>query len=138
MDIMTLISSTKAVVDLAKELKSISETIQQQELRAKVLGIIDEALNAKDQALELRMALQDKEAEIRSLQLELSYKKSMKFERGLYWVEGDQTPFCPTCYEGEQKMIHLILIKGCSGDEIFPAIPEKWRCRICQFSREAE
>jgi hypothetical protein len=51
-----------------------------------------------------RITLEGKVAE---LSQELATKKAMQFRQPYFWQQGDEIPFCPKCWEGSGKAVHL-------------------------------
>ena len=46
--------------------------------------------------------------------------------RGVYYMSGDPVPFCPRCYEIQQKRIHLF-----GPIELMNSSVERWDCHAC-------
>ncbi|EGU6979543.1 hypothetical protein HJ172_23755 [Vibrio parahaemolyticus] len=61
------------------------------------------------EASQLQGILAQKNEEIRQLQQKLTQREQIKFdsETEVYWAEGDDSPFCPKCFESSGKYIHL-------------------------------
>ncbi len=136
MDIMTLVGSAKAIFDLAKEAKVIADAASEQTLKAKVFEIMEAALEAKEQALSLRQELLEKDEEIADLKKTLQDRTATSFKNGMWYKEGDDVPFCPTCYEKDEKLIHLIYSEGVKSQGLFPTEPAKHFCRVCSFQKK--
>lgn len=63
------------------------------ELREAALGLQEENLALRKQ--------------VRELEMEINRRKAVRFEKKAYFAEGDPVPFCPTCYEVDNLLVHL-------------------------------
>jgi hypothetical protein len=94
-------------------------TIEAQE---KIMELRIAALELQEENLNLNTRLQLAEAELRQ-------KKNLKFNRSIYFMEGDSVPLCPQCFETTEKLIHLV--------GPMPTHPtpdhtcEAWECHVC-------
>ncbi|MCE4937530.1 hypothetical protein [Aliivibrio fischeri] len=61
------------------------------------------------EAAQLQGILAQKNEEIRQLTQRLSEQTNIKYDTKseVYWAEGDESPYCPKCYENDKKLIHL-------------------------------
>lgn len=71
-------------------------------------------LEAQERIMELREACVELEDEnhslkkkVRSLEEALSFKGTLQFRSPFYFQPGDESPFCPRCWEKERTPIHL-------------------------------
>src|SRR5438552_3194496 len=99
-------------------------------------AVRERAISSKDTALkELISTLYDhllsvKETVIRvtdenaALRQALSLKAVMKFREPLYYQDGDNTPFCPRCFEKDNRAVHVV----CTD----PNTRTEWRCKACK------
>ena len=86
----------KDIVDLLKKGATVEAQEQIMELREAVI-------NLQDENFELRNR-------IRKLEEELRIKGELKFSKTVYWLhEGSEKdgPFCPRCYDIDQKLARL-------------------------------
>jgi hypothetical protein len=49
----------------------------------------------------------DLRVRVRDLEEALRRRESLTFREGYCWREGDPIPFCPKCFEGDGKAVHL-------------------------------
>jgi len=42
-----------------------------------------------------------------SFELFCRERSKLRHRRGLYWAAGDPVPYCPFCFDGSQKRVHL-------------------------------
>ena len=61
----------------------------------------------KMELADIKVDLIDKDEEIRELKNKIEEKESLIFDGKFYLKEGDNIPFCPTCWESNKKAIHL-------------------------------
>lgn len=107
---MGLLDTLKDVVVLVQKADNI-------ELVKQVLGLQMQA----QEMLEENRLLKGKVVELeKSLQL----AKALSFRAPFYYVPSDETPFCPRCWEGNRKTIHVVLI--------FRQKDTRWDCPECK------
>lgn len=102
------------MVDTPRELIAASLKILD-EVGEKLEGdAADSVRKARDKLNELReavLALREENMELRErvTTLEASFGKQEELERhkGVYWVRGDPDPWCPVCWEKDQRALHL-------------------------------
>lgn len=97
--VTSLVNSALGSVRAAKELaKDSSDT----ELKERIAEVYDSFLDIKDRVLDLDL-------ENRTLREQLAKRATFKrtSEFGYYFADGDPDPYCPKCYEGAGKEIHL-------------------------------
>jgi hypothetical protein len=97
--VTSLVNSALSSVRAAKELaKDSSDTV----VKERIAEVFDSFLNIKDRILAL-------DEENRALKEQLAKRAAFKrnSEFGYYFAEGDPDPYCPKCYEGAGKEIHL-------------------------------
>jgi hypothetical protein len=94
-----LVNSALSSVRAAKELaKDSSDT----ELKARIAEVYDSFLDIKDRVLDLDLENRKLKEQ---LEQRAKFKRTSQF--GYYFVDGDPDPYCPKCYEGASKEIHL-------------------------------
>ena len=115
-------------VDLVRNLrKKGDDELTTVEMRNTLIDLLDDLVEVKSEVVSLKAVLLSKDEQIQELQLKLDGKEEFKFNDGLYWKEGDGTPFCPICKESEHKLIHM---------EYF-ANSLKWYCKVCKNAFKA-
>lgn len=91
---MSIISDVKDILSLPK-IRADAEVYQiLLDLISKILPIIDENEKLKRENTTL------KERE--------NTKSKMNFKSPFCYMEGDENPYCPRCWENDKKAIHLI------------------------------
>ena len=115
--VTSLVNSALSSVRAAKELaKDASDTV----LKERISEVFDSFLDIKDRVLAL-------DEENRTLKEQLAKRAAFKrtSEFGYYFTDGDPDPYCPKCYEGAGKEIHLPKASDRAGG--FMRV-----CRVCQ------
>jgi len=111
---MGVLDNMKDVADLIKKAGDI-------ELYKKIVA-------AEDEVRELTR--ENRRLEDRALELEeaVRFKDAIEFKAPFYYLkEGDQTPFCPSCWEEKEKRpVHVVLIFGHEGGR------SRWDCPVCK------
>ena len=109
---MSLIENTKEIAELVKKLGNI-------DLYRKIVELEGEIIEISRQKLHL-------EQRVDELEKVTKLRAEMKFREPLYFREGDATPFCPTCFEKDEKPIHLVDYGTLSGGKT------RWYCTACK------
>lgn len=91
---MGIYDGFKDVVKVVKDLDNI-------ELYKRILEI-------QSQINELYENNLHKSERIKELEELLSITGKMEFRNPFYYIEGDETPLCPGCWDGDKKAIHLL------------------------------
>ncbi|ELA8177609.1 hypothetical protein RGL50_005174 [Vibrio alginolyticus] len=124
--ISALLTSVKTATDIAKLIKESDSSLEAAEFKLNMAELISSLADVKIEVAELQDELRSRDEEIYKLQTELKQQNSMKFDGKLYWVDGDETPFCTYCYEQNGKKLHLRYIPD--GD----FFAEQWNCKACE------
>lgn len=106
---MAALPSYKDIIDLVKK----GATLEAQE---KIMELREASLELQEENILLR-------EQVKELQRRQDLHDKMKFRKPYYWMEGDDVPFCPKCWEENGKAIHL---KGDGGHSEF------WNCAVCE------
>jgi hypothetical protein len=64
-------------------------------------------LKLEDEVLELSRDKRRADERIEELERALRFGKELALRDGLYWLEGDDTPFCTGCWDAERLAIRL-------------------------------
>lgn len=101
-----ILSSIGNAITLAKRLKEISDNIKDAELK-NVLA--DLSLELADTKLKLAdIITENADLKTKLLDLEnIRENNKLVFKHGLYYLEGDDHPFCPSCYDSDKSSIRL-------------------------------
>jgi hypothetical protein len=90
---MSITDTAKRAYDLAKKGMTV-------EFQEEIMELREEALELQEENLRLKQ-------ENRELKEEFEWKKKLHRKKSLYWVDDDDTPFCPYCWERNGLAIHL-------------------------------
>jgi hypothetical protein len=90
---MTLLDDVQEIADLVDKSRQVELYKKILALDVKILELNREKLKAEDRNAELERLL--------------AFKGKLHFKAPLYYLEGDNTPYCPSCWEGEGRAIHM-------------------------------
>lgn len=119
-DITTIgaaLASIKTATEIAKLIKDSGVSLEQAEIKLQIANLISSLADAK-------IELADLQVEFNQLKEQLSQRDSVKWVKPYYMRQLDDImdgPFCPTCYDNNEKLIRL---QG-SGEN-------GWHCLICK------
>lgn len=120
-------------VGIAKKLADDSGELDKATLKLELANLMSELASAKMEVITTQALLFEAEQKNKQLEEEIKDKSSFVFKAPLYWKEGDQVPFCPKCYEGDGKKVHLRSIVN-NGNGEWGILPvNDWRCVHCKF-----
>jgi hypothetical protein len=91
---MGVVENMKDVADIVKKFNDI-------DLNRRILDL-------ENEVLDLARAKRRGEEKIEELERTLKFKGDLKFKEPYYWLEGDDVPFCPNCWEKEPEPIHVV------------------------------
>lgn len=128
------ISSIGLIFKGLKTAKEVSDKIKDAELTTIIADLM---INSAD----LKMEMVNLKSENQELKQKLSEKEkyNMVFENGVYWdVKSDgkkDGPFCPTCWENQNKRIslHTTFLGFVSDDNPCP-LDNTYICKVCHNS----
>jgi hypothetical protein len=110
---MSILENVKTVADTVHEIKNM-------ELYQRVLDIYGDVMKLLEENKQLHN-------ENEQLQKKLELRGKMTFRAPFWYVEGDQTPYCASCWEGLGKVIHVKHIFDEPGRT-------RWDCPLCKYS----
>jgi hypothetical protein len=87
---MGVVENMKDVADLVKKFNDI-------DLNRRILDL-------ENEVLDLARAKRRGEERIEALERTLKFKGSLAFKEPFYWLNGDNVPFCPNCWEKEHEV----------------------------------
>ncbi len=109
-------------VENMKELADFVKRFNDIELNRRILNLENEVL---DLSREKRRA----DERVEELQRTLRFNKELVFKRPYYWLEGDNTPFCASCWESKRMAVHVV-------DTFDPVRHEHKECPTCKQKYE--
>jgi RNA-splicing ligase RtcB len=105
--ISAILSSVKTATDIAKLIKDSNTSLEEAEVKLKMADLISTLADIKIELSEVQISQRTKEEKILELEKLLSKKEKVTFNNGVYWMEGDEVPFCQVCFEKDAKYHHL-------------------------------
>jgi len=118
-------------VGITKKLSDNSPELDKATLKLELANLMVELASVKMEVISLQALVFDAEQKNKALEEKLKDNETFIFKSGVYWKEGDETAFCPKCWENDGKKIHML-----SGDEQFTNFGDSysyahWFCRVC-------
>jgi hypothetical protein len=104
---MGAVENVKEVADLIKKFNDI-------DLNRRILNLENEVL---DLSREKRRA----DERVDELERALRLQKQLTFKAPFYWLEGDDAPYCPGCWESKKLAVHLARNPIHVGQRVCPA-----------------
>jgi hypothetical protein len=106
------------ILDNAKQVAKAVEEIHNLELYQRVLSLHSDIIDLVEENNKLR-------GENKDLKATVALTKAMIFKPPFFYQQDDPTPFCPACWEGEHKAVHLMY-----SHEEETCI--RWDCKTCK------
>jgi hypothetical protein len=102
-----VIASISAAITWGKELKKLSDKIDEIQFKTLISGLLNDLADAKINAADLKEQNLRLQAEVTDLQQKLGRKDGPRPEMkwGCYVFPKDETLYCPACYENKGKKI---------------------------------
>jgi hypothetical protein len=116
---VTLVNGTLSIL---KEARESAKRSDDHDLKDKLSEVLDSVLELK----EVVGNLKDENAELRA-QLESKAKLTWDGKTRLYYDAEDETPFCPTCFDGNSKRIRLNVVEWDGAKQ-----PWSYKCFVCK------
>jgi hypothetical protein len=107
-----------SILDNAKEIASAIQEINNPDLFKRVLALHSDIVGLVEENAQLRDENQELKKKIR-------LKDVMKFQEPFWYQEGDETPYCPGCWESNTQPVHVIV-------EWQDAGKSSWLCPVCK------
>jgi hypothetical protein len=111
---MGAVENIKEVAELVKKFNDI-------ELNRRIL-------NLENEVLDLSRERRRSEEKIEELERALKLKTQLYFSEPFYWMKGDTTPYCPSCWEAKTIAVHLLF--GCDNQDGTSG----WNCANCKHN----
>jgi hypothetical protein len=108
-------------VGLIENIKEVADVIK----KAGDVDLYRKIVESEGEIIELTRENRRLEEKVQELEKKLALRGVMHFKEPFYCQEGDQTPYCPACWETKQVAVHVTLIY----DE---PIETRWDCPHCK------
>lgn len=110
-----------SILDNAKGIAQAVHEINNLELYQRVLGLHSDIIELVEDNIRLR----DENADLKK---KIQLREDMKFKAPFYYREGDDTPFCPSCFESNKhEAVHVTFIFDNDRDT-------RWDCPSCNHT----
>ncbi|BDU39600.1 hypothetical protein [Vibrio nigripulchritudo] len=130
--ISAVLGSIKTAHDLAKVIKTSSDSLEKAEIRFQLAELVSALAEAKMELADIQSVIIEKDEEIKDLQDQLVERRSKIYEAPYYWlVDGDERdgPFCQKCKDVDNIFVRLQSTGGVG----------HWQCRSCnQYYRDSD
>ena len=93
---MNILDRAKDVAQAVHEIKNLELSQRIVNLHSDIVALVEENVRLKD--------------EIKELKETLRLKREMKYKEPFYFVDGDEMPFCPACWESKSQPVHLLCL----------------------------
>jgi hypothetical protein len=107
-----------SILDNAKQVAAAVHEINNLELYQRVLNLHSDIIELVEQNTRLR-------EENKELTKTVSLKQKMNFREPFFYQEGDNTPFCPSCWESQTTPVHIIF-------SYENEVETRWDCPSCK------
>ncbi|HHH0928160.1 TPA: hypothetical protein ACPZPY_000958 [Yersinia enterocolitica] len=123
-------------VGIAKKLADDSGELDKATLKLELANLMSELASVKMEVITTQALLFAAEQNNKQLEEQLKDKEAFAFRSGVYWKSDDDIAFCPKCYEGSNKAVHMRL-EFLQGDREY-GIPARnyWYCFHCNFEQD--
>jgi len=114
-------SSIKTLFDLAKRARELAKKEANAELRGMLLDLQEKVQDVQEENQQFRNR-------IKALENKLRIRDEMDFDGNVYWSKQEHEtgkPFCPVCFDKDEKRIHLHAQGG-----VHNLLPF-WQCKAC-------
>ena len=112
-EIATLVAIStivKTATKIAKMLKEGGRSLGKAEMKLKLAELVSSLADAKLEVVKIQELLLEKDRLIRDLKEAQSLKEKLIWRAPVYYLptqNGEEGPFCPQCYDNNQKVIRL-------------------------------
>lgn len=94
-------------LDLLKRCRELAEKANDIETKELILEMRSELADTKSVLIDAKEEINAKRELIAKLEKKISQKESLTLKGSFYYREGDDIPFCPSCFEKDNLAIHL-------------------------------
>ena len=106
------------ILDRAKDAAEAAQKINNLELYQQIVNLRSDILSLHEE----NVRLQDENRELKET---ARLKCEMKYKEPFYFVDGDEIPFCPACWDSKSQPVHLL----CLGEG---PVTNRWNCPSCE------
>lgn len=113
-------------VELIRGAQDAARELGNEDLNAKLMEARERLGTVREALLEAREESAALEERVKTLERSFELKPTLVRNKGCYWVKADPDPWCPVCWERDQKALHLNRSDLMAG--------RLCSCPVCQFS----
>lgn len=95
----TAVGIIDKAVGIAKKLADDGGELDKATLKLELANLMSELASVKMEVITTQALLFEAEQKNKQLEDQLKDKHTFTFKDGLYWKEGDETAYCPKCFE---------------------------------------
>lgn len=121
-------------VGITKKLSDNSPELDKATLKLELANLMVELASVKMEVISLQALVFDAEQKNKALEEKLKDNETFIFKSGVYWKDGDDTAFCPKCWENDGKKIHLLAREHQYAGLGQSIEKPNWNCRVCKTS----
>ncbi len=107
-------------IDNVKEVAKLVKDLGNMELYRQILDL-------QGEIMELTQANRELQTKLTELENTLTQVDQMEFRSPFYYVEGDDVPHCPRCWEVNKRAVHFPPPQKCMGGPLY-------NCPECNFN----
>ncbi|MGE1560408.1 hypothetical protein [Pantoea septica] len=119
---------------ITKKLSDNSPELDKATLKLELANLMVELASVKMEVISLQALVFDAEQKNKELEEKLKDKDTFTFKSGVYWKDGDDTAFCPKCWENDGKKLHMLARLRKYGGMGSSVEKPNWYCRVCKTS----
>ncbi|HDQ5284792.1 TPA: hypothetical protein QA377_003249 [Raoultella ornithinolytica] len=114
-------------VGIAKKLADDSGELDKATLKLELANLMSELASVKMEVITTQALLFEAEQKNKQLEEQLRDKSTFTFRDAAYWKDGDETAFCPNCFEVDKIKTHMVYSRRVS------TYPATWYCNNCKY-----
>lgn len=124
----TAVGIIDKAVGIAKKLADDGGELDKATLKLELANLMSELASVKMEVITTQALLFEAEQKNKQLEDQLKDKHTFTFKDGLYWKEGDETAYCPKCFEVDKVQIHMVFSRAVG------QYSASWYCINCKNS----
>lgn len=101
---------------VVENMKDIADLIR----KAGDIDLYRKIVESEGEVIELTRENRRLEEKVHELEKTLAFRGKMTFKEPFWYQEGDETPFCPACYEAKDRAVHVKFVTD-----------SRWDCPSC-------
>lgn len=122
----TVVATLKQIKEITEYLNRVSDNLKNAESRNHLARLTNEVSSLYTQIAAVQFELVEFKKENHELREKLAMRDQISFKKPFIWCgEGEKKdgPFCPRCYETDERLIHVLELNNPHNGA--------WNCRTC-------